>query len=125
MAPRCFTAPLWAGARRKPSGAFRQLHRARERVVCARTALINHMRGLLAEYGVILPQGAWRFTTQVTTAIEEAELSDLTAEIHGDAAGSCRYVPKCGRRPAATAAPQPAARAPASCRQGQRASLRR
>src|SRR5580704_3417192 len=60
------------------------LHRARERVVCARTALINHMRGLLAEYGVILPQGAWRFTTQVTTAIEEAELSELTREIFMD-----------------------------------------
>ena len=54
---------------------LQSLHRARERVVCARTALINHMRGLLAEYGVILPQGAWRFTTQVTTAIEEARSS--------------------------------------------------
>ena len=35
---------------------LQSLHRARERVVCARTALINHMRGLLAEYGVILPR---------------------------------------------------------------------
>src|ERR1700730_2011049 len=54
---------------------------------CARTCRLcsnrpyQNMRGLLAEYGVILPQGAWRFTTQVTTAIEEAELSDLTREI--------------------------------------------
>jgi transposase len=40
---------------------LQSLHRVRDRVVCARTALINHMRGLLAEYGVILPQGAWRF----------------------------------------------------------------
>src|ERR1700730_7902589 len=63
---------------------LQSLHRARERVVCARTALINHIRGLLAEYGVILPQGAWRFTTQVTTAIEEAELTDLTREIFMD-----------------------------------------
>jgi len=39
---------------------LQSVHRARERVVCARTALINHMRGLLGEYGVILPQGAWR-----------------------------------------------------------------
>ena len=31
---------------------LQSLHRARERVVCARTALINHMRGLLGEYGV-------------------------------------------------------------------------
>ena len=63
---------------------LQSLHRARDRVVCVRTALINHMRGLLAEYGVILPQGAWRFTTQATTAIEEAELSDLTREIFMD-----------------------------------------
>ena len=36
--------------------ALQSLHRARERVVCARTALINHMRGLLGEYGVIYPK---------------------------------------------------------------------
>jgi transposase len=32
------------------------LHRARERVVKARTALVNEIRGLLAEYGIVLPQ---------------------------------------------------------------------
>jgi transposase len=47
---------------------LQSLHRARERVVCARTALINHMRGLLGEYGVILPQGAWRFVGQAPGA---------------------------------------------------------
>jgi transposase len=52
---------------------LQSLHRARERVVCARTALINHMRGLLGEYGVILPQGAWRFLTQAADAIATAE----------------------------------------------------
>ena len=60
---------------------LQSLHRARERVVCARTALINHMRGLLSEYGVILPQGAWRFLTQAADAIATAELSDLTREL--------------------------------------------
>jgi transposase len=30
-----------------------------------------------AEYGVILPQGAWRFLAQAHDAIEDAELSDL------------------------------------------------
>ena len=63
---------------------LQSLHRARERVVCARTALINHMRGLLGEYGVILPQGAWRFLTQAQDAIAAAELSDLTRELFGD-----------------------------------------
>lgn len=63
---------------------LQSLHRARERVVCARTTLINHMRGLLGEYGVILPQGAWRFLTQAADAIATAELSDLTRELFDD-----------------------------------------
>ena len=42
------------------------------------------MRGLLGEYGVILPQGAWRFLTQAADAIAAAELSDLTRELFGD-----------------------------------------
>src|ERR1700733_12092846 len=52
---------------------LQSLHRARERVVCARTALINHMRGLLGEYGVILPQGAWRFLKEAQEAIAAAD----------------------------------------------------
>jgi transposase len=36
---------------------FQALHRVRERWVKARTALINEMRGLLSEYGIVLPQG--------------------------------------------------------------------
>jgi transposase len=63
---------------------LKSLHRARERVVCARTALINHMRGFLGEYGVILPQGAWRFLAQAQDAIAAAELSNLTRELFGD-----------------------------------------
>ena len=63
---------------------LQSLHRARERIVCARTALINHMRGLLGEYGVILPQGAWRFLKQAQDTIAAAELSDLTRELFGD-----------------------------------------
>jgi transposase len=30
---------------------LQSLHRARDRLICQRTALINHTRGLLAEYG--------------------------------------------------------------------------
>jgi hypothetical protein len=51
---------------------LQSLHRARESVVCTRTALINHMRGLLGEYGVILPQGAWRFVGQAPGACHKA-----------------------------------------------------
>ena len=63
---------------------LQSLHRARERVVCARTALINHMRGLLGEYGVILPQGAWRFLAQAQDAIAAADLSDLARALFSD-----------------------------------------
>src|SRR5271169_6894726 len=49
-----------------------------------RTALINHTRGLLAEYGVVLPQGSWRFEAQAPAAVAQAELSDLAREIFAD-----------------------------------------
>ena len=42
------------------------------------------MRGLLGEYGVILPQGAWRFLTQAADAIATAELSDLMRGLFDD-----------------------------------------
>jgi len=63
---------------------LQSLHRMRDRVVCARTALINHMRGLLAEYGVILPQGAWPFLAQARDAVADAELSDLARALFCD-----------------------------------------
>jgi len=63
---------------------LQSLHRARERLIGLRTALINHSRGLLAEYGIVLPQGPWRFAAQAPGAIAEAELSDLAREIFTD-----------------------------------------
>jgi transposase len=60
---------------------LQSLHRARDRLICQRTALINHTRGLLAEYGIVLPQGPWRFTAQAPAAVAEADLSDLARVI--------------------------------------------
>lgn len=60
---------------------LQSLHRTRDRIVCTRTALINHMRGLLGEYGVILPQGARLFLAQARDAIAVAELSDLAHDL--------------------------------------------
>jgi transposase len=37
------------------------LHRVRERLIKARTALVNEIRGLLSEYGIVLPQGMSKF----------------------------------------------------------------
>jgi len=63
---------------------LQSLHRARERLICQRTALINHTRGLLAEYGVVLPQGPWRFAMQAPTAMADADLSGLAREIFSE-----------------------------------------
>ncbi len=50
-------------------------------MIIQRTSLINHARGLLAEYGIVLPQGAWRFVSQAPAAVESADLSDLGREL--------------------------------------------
>lgn len=60
---------------------LQSLHRIRERLIVQRTSLINHTRGLLAEYGIVFPQGAWRFVAQAADAIARAELSDLGREL--------------------------------------------
>ena len=59
------------------------LHRVRERLVSARTALINEMRGLLAEYGLVLPVGAKAFRKRVveTLTAEQAKLTPLSEEL--------------------------------------------
>jgi transposase len=61
------------------------LHRARERVVKARTALVNEIRGLLGEYGIVLPQGVTQFrhTFMATLEAERAKLTALSQELFG------------------------------------------
>jgi transposase len=63
---------------------LQSLHRARDRLICQRTALINHTRGLLAEYGIVLPQGPWRFTAQAPAVVAGGDLSDLARAIFGE-----------------------------------------
>lgn len=60
------------------------LHRVRERLIVQRASLINHARGLMAEYGIVLPQGAWRFAAKAPSAITEAELSDLGRDLFNE-----------------------------------------
>ena len=59
------------------------LHRVRERLMGARTALINEMRGLLAEYGIVLPKGAKAFRKAVVGKLdaEQARLTPLGQEL--------------------------------------------
>src|SRR5262252_2709339 len=62
---------------------LQSLHRARERVVKARTALVNEIRGLLAEYGIVLPQSVTKFRQTFTQTLEteRAKLTPLSAEL--------------------------------------------
>jgi transposase len=48
------------------------LHRARQAFVKDRTASANRIRGLLAEYGLIIPQGVSHITARVPELIEDA-----------------------------------------------------
>jgi transposase len=58
------------------------LHRVRERPVRAHTALVNEVRGLLSEDGMILPQGMVKFRPSVVRQLEDeqAKLTSLRPE---------------------------------------------
>jgi transposase len=47
------------------------LHRVRERLIETRTALVNEIRGLLSECGIVLPQGLTKFRTAVVRQLKE------------------------------------------------------
>jgi transposase len=49
------------------------LHRARQGFVKARTAQANQIRGLLAEYGITLPQGIGHVTNRLPGIVEDAQ----------------------------------------------------
>ena len=54
------------------------LHRVRERLIGARTALINEVHGLMHEYGIVLPKGVSKFRQAVVDKLE-SEKEKLTA----------------------------------------------
>jgi transposase len=49
------------------------LHRIRERQIKARTALVNQIRGLLAESGVVMPKGVAQVRQKLPFILEDAE----------------------------------------------------
>ena len=62
--------------------AVRTVHRSRSLLIRERTALINHIRGLLAEFGIPVSQGAHRLRSRLPEILEDAEngLPDLARE---------------------------------------------
>jgi transposase len=59
------------------------LHRARQGFVAARTAQANQIRGLLSEYGVVIPKGIGCLENQMPGVLEDAEngLPGLSREL--------------------------------------------
>lgn len=61
------------------------LHRLRERYISQRTALINQVRGLLSDYGLIASQGLTSFS-QLLKRVNEADASQISAIIKDEMA---------------------------------------
>jgi transposase len=59
------------------------LHRVRSLLIRERTALMNQMRGLLAEYGIVVAQGAVPLRRALALILEEQDngISDLLREL--------------------------------------------
>lgn len=62
------------------------VHRVRQGLVTERTALVNRLRGLLGEYGIVLPQGIAHVRCRLPEVLEEAEqaLSSLARSVLSD-----------------------------------------
>ncbi len=57
------------------------LHRARERLVSERTALINHLRALLLERGIVVPQGRRKLEAALETFANDDEIGSISPRI--------------------------------------------
>jgi transposase len=57
------------------------LHRARERLVSERTALINHLRALLLERGIVAPQGRRKLEEELSVFADEDGVEALSPRI--------------------------------------------
>lgn len=53
--------------------AVLHLHHARRLLVRLRVALSNHMRGILLEYGIVLPQGVKTISRHLPALLEDAD----------------------------------------------------
>ena len=63
--------------------AVLMVHRARRLAVGQRTALVNQLRGLLGEFGLVVPKGVGRLRAQLPSILEDAEngLPELAREV--------------------------------------------
>lgn len=59
---------------------LQSIHRVRDRLIAQRTGLINHLRGLLGEYGLVYPKGAALLAGRVRAGLSEASLSEMARD---------------------------------------------
>ena len=59
---------------------IQSLHRIRELTKKTRTSLVNQIRGILMEYGVVIPQGISHIRNKMPLILEDAE-NELTSQI--------------------------------------------
>lgn len=73
---------------------LQSIHRIRERLIKGRTALANEIRGLLSEYGLIIPQGISHITKKLPNILGDAEnaLTSLTRELFANLLKELREV---------------------------------
>ena len=69
MRPNMPTVPI----KNTSQQAILSVHRARQGFVKARTAQANQIRGLLAEYGIVIAKGIGHITKRVTEILEDGE----------------------------------------------------
>ncbi len=55
------------------------VHRIRRRLMAGRTALLNQIRGLLGEFGMVLPQGANHVRSKLPALLDEGCSETLAA----------------------------------------------
>lgn len=68
------------------------VHRARQLLVAERTALVNQLRGLLAEYGLIVSAGIGALRRALPTLVETPDLPALAREVFADMTDRLRTV---------------------------------
>jgi len=63
--------------------AVMSLHRIRQGLIEHRTALVNQLRGLLSEFGIIMPKGRYQTHSHIPSILEDAEngLPDLARQL--------------------------------------------
>lgn len=59
---------------------LQSLHRIRQRLTDSRRNLSNQTRGLLSEYGIVLPKGYGPFKKGLVSVLDDSRLSDLLKE---------------------------------------------